>query len=561
MRVLTIGVVGLLAAMGGVAGISPSGGAWGGQPQEKAAGLRCGDAAPPLKVSEWVKGDAVGAGGGGFEKGRVYVVEFWATWCGPCIAAMPHLSELAQKHAKDVTVIGLTTLDPNQDAAKVRTFVTSKPDRMRYAVAIDESSETFTAYMRAAGRNGIPCSFVIDREGRVAFIGMPDQLDAVVDAVVARTWDIARDAKRESDVELEFNRLQMMVINAPADAVAGIEAFRTAHAGEPGMRKLVERLELPGYEAMVRSGNGRAAAVGRDLLYRTRQRGDADTMYRLARASITGVGSTTEPPPEVIEIGFDAVRDVLYLSERPEAEQWLRDERGPLYGTLGQAYLAMKMPEREIEARRRALECSRQADKPDYYTSLANARERFAQSTAAKKLNDELAEEVWSRYREMLEAVAKPLTAEEAGAMRSAIRTLRSVHPSFASRLDKLRLRLEIATKDPAAAATLRELARDADEDRTMEILLVCVRSRELPEIPGLAAACVDITRPLVAKNDAQAAKTQRACFPHVMLSISLRADGNAEEADAEKAKAIELAPPEMKKMMEKFIEDLTAGK
>jgi len=65
--------------------------------------LKPGDAAPALQVKQWVKGDAVK----GFAKDKIYVVEFWATWCGPCKASIPHLTELAKSH-KDVTFVGVS---------------------------------------------------------------------------------------------------------------------------------------------------------------------------------------------------------------------------------------------------------------------------------------------------------------------------------------------------------------------------------------------------------------------------------------------------------------------
>jgi hypothetical protein len=49
--------------------------------------LTIGSPAPELKINTWVKGDPVG----GIEKGKVYVIEFWGTACGPCIKCMPHL--------------------------------------------------------------------------------------------------------------------------------------------------------------------------------------------------------------------------------------------------------------------------------------------------------------------------------------------------------------------------------------------------------------------------------------------------------------------------------------
>ena len=51
--------------------------------------LKVGDKAPPLVGGEWVKGEPVS----GIEEGKVYVLEYWATWCGPCIRAIPHVTE------------------------------------------------------------------------------------------------------------------------------------------------------------------------------------------------------------------------------------------------------------------------------------------------------------------------------------------------------------------------------------------------------------------------------------------------------------------------------------
>jgi thiol-disulfide isomerase/thioredoxin len=146
-----------------------------------------GDAAPALKVEKWLKGDAVKK----FEPGKAYIIEFWATWCGPCIASMPHLSQL-QKEYKDkgLTIIGMTSQDTRGNTLdSAKKMVEAKGDGMGYTVAWDTGRQTNEAYMTAAKQGGIPCSFVIDKDSKIAYIGHPMFLDLVLDKVLAGKWD------------------------------------------------------------------------------------------------------------------------------------------------------------------------------------------------------------------------------------------------------------------------------------------------------------------------------------------------------------------------------------
>lgn len=169
--------------------------------------LSIGDKAPALVVEKWVKGEPIT----GFEKGRVYVVEFWATWCKPCVASMPHLTEI-QKEYKDkgVTVIGVTSVDPNNTLAKVEAMVKDKGDeKMGYTVAWDTTErKTYKAFMEAAQQNGIPCSFVVNQEGKIAYIGHPMGLDTPLASIVAGKFDLTK-AKTEFDKAKSDESAQM----------------------------------------------------------------------------------------------------------------------------------------------------------------------------------------------------------------------------------------------------------------------------------------------------------------------------------------------------------------
>ena len=99
------------------------------------AAAELGDAAAPLQIAEWIKGKPVDLAAA---KGKqIVLVEFWATWCGPCRTSIPHLTEM-QKRFKDVVFVGVS----DEDAQTVKKFVTKMGDKMDYTVAIDTDRKT-----------------------------------------------------------------------------------------------------------------------------------------------------------------------------------------------------------------------------------------------------------------------------------------------------------------------------------------------------------------------------------------------------------------------------------
>lgn len=151
--------------------------------------LMPGDPAPELTVSQWVKGSPIPK----LEEGRVYVVEMWATWCGPCRVSIPHLTKLQQKHGDKVTIIGISIWERGDDIPKlVRDFVAQMGDQMNYHVAMDSTDGgTEKNWMEAAKQRGIPASFIIGKDRKIAWIGHPMAMDKPLEDVIAGTFDVA----------------------------------------------------------------------------------------------------------------------------------------------------------------------------------------------------------------------------------------------------------------------------------------------------------------------------------------------------------------------------------
>jgi len=140
-----------------------------------AAELKVGDKAPDVEVKEWIQGETtVGAG-------KPYVVEFWATWCGPCRQSIPHLNDLYKKYkGKGLSIIGVS--DEVNAVEKVRSFVRGKGDGMSYSVAIDGGVKR--KFFDAAGQKGIPSAFIVANDNSIAYIGHP--MDPKFEEILAK---------------------------------------------------------------------------------------------------------------------------------------------------------------------------------------------------------------------------------------------------------------------------------------------------------------------------------------------------------------------------------------
>ena len=153
--------------------------------------LGIGSEAPRLDIEHWVQdGNGFFKPVEEFQQGKVYVVEFWATWCAPCIASMPHLAELQQKYrGRGVQIISISdeTLDEVQELLQKENDEEGKTFaeiNSAYSLTTDPDRSVHEDYMEASNQQGIPTSFIVGKTGQIEWIGHPMELDEPLEAVV-----------------------------------------------------------------------------------------------------------------------------------------------------------------------------------------------------------------------------------------------------------------------------------------------------------------------------------------------------------------------------------------
>jgi thiol-disulfide isomerase/thioredoxin len=259
--------------------------------------LKAGDPAPELKATKWLQGDEVK----GFEKGKVYVVEVWATWCGPCIVMMPHLAEMQKEYkSKGVTFIGFST--KTQDAEdKIAAFVKKRGPKLGYTFAYGDDSD---AWMKASGQGGIPCSFVVDKSSKVAFIGHPLYLDVVLPKVVDGTWDAEAGAKEIQAIDKELDAVFGTLNKEPKTALKALADFEARHQAMKDIPYFVG----PKLSALLKSGRtAEAKEFAASVLKKAEKFDDAPAM----RAVSAGLRTEAKGDKELLALALKAAEGMV----------------------------------------------------------------------------------------------------------------------------------------------------------------------------------------------------------------------------------------------------------
>ena len=297
------------------------------------ATLKPGDPAPALSPAKWLKGEAVTS----LEKGKIYVVEFWATWCGPCRESIPHLTELQKKY-KDVIFIGQSVWE--QDQTKVEPFVKEMGDKMNYRVAQDdaEQGKMAAAWMQAAGQDGIPTAFIIDKDTKIAWIGHPMEMGTVLGEIVSGSFDPKTAADDATKLEALQDKLTSAMQSSDFDTALStldelqkLDASRAADIDAVRFQVLIQKKDFP------------AACKAADRLAES-QKQNADILNMVAWTLVDPKNPVENPDLAVAE---------KCASRAVEASG---SRRGDILDTLARVYFLQGKIDKAVELQTKAVQ-------------------------------------------------------------------------------------------------------------------------------------------------------------------------------------------------------------
>jgi thiol-disulfide isomerase/thioredoxin len=326
-------------------------------PSAAAPVANIGDPAPPLRLKAWLKGGPIDS----FKKDNVYILEFWATWCKPCVATMPHMSAIANKYSGKATVIGIDVAErPATSLKKLKNFVDSMGRRFDFPIAAEDSSLMVTGWLDGTGQGrGIPRTIVINGDGKIAWIGYPTQLDEVLPQILNNTWNM------QAALTSRNERMRLAALDDSLSfelAVYGGDPNKGDYRGkpqealrliagivkkEPGL-KYAPSVGANTFTALLKTDPKKACEYARQLMAAPNQ---GYPNYYLIYGTIEFYSTKLELPPDVYRLGAEACQAGIDNRPYPDKEAYAK-----LYHTMACFYRRANDKPAAIAAEQKATE-------------------------------------------------------------------------------------------------------------------------------------------------------------------------------------------------------------
>lgn len=308
-----------------------------------------GDVAPEMKIPVygWSKGEWKAS----LPKGRIWVVETFSSAYPECVARMPVLSEWARRDPARLGVIAVSIAEREWD--ELDGWVEVRRDQIDFEVARDESGEWIRAWMDASLMDVVPTTFIVDAEGRLAWLGPSSFAEEPLANILSGTYDFAgavalsltnaREAVRVRDLRKQAEPLEKELREAWAagDRAKALSAADKIIALDPILFSKVASLK---FYVMLVEERKPAEAYG-FARARTATAGVEDSEFINAVAYLIA----TEDIP-------DADRDLDYALELARrVDGWAKGESPAFQETLGRVQFLRGFVEEAIGHMERAI--------------------------------------------------------------------------------------------------------------------------------------------------------------------------------------------------------------
>lgn len=343
--------------------------------------LLVGSVAPKLNVEHWVQhGEGKLPKITNFEPGKAYVVEFWATTCGPCVQSMPHLAELQTKYAdKGLQIVSISSEPLDVVTSFLENELADASGQKKkigditkaYSLTTDPDGSSEKDYMLASNQDGIPCAFIVGKDAKIEWMGHPMDMDNILESVLQDKWDRKKYIEEQKLIEeIQKSVGGLAKRKKYAEAVAAIDGY----IAKVSDRRIQFGLYKSKIDLQIRSSAG-ATAITKSYQELFATCVDEPLFVQdVAWSAYENFVEGRIKNKELIRMAIEAIEKALPQVEGPA--------KANLFDTIGRLYSAIGETEPAIKAQSQAVQLSDGSDQESFREFLLELQ---AESKKTKK--------------------------------------------------------------------------------------------------------------------------------------------------------------------------------